>query len=117
MVRSADARAFIAAMAVLGIAELFSGGLHWQSNDLQRFICYLAIALTASILKVAVPGVTGTISVNFLFVLVGIVELSIPETLVIGCSATLMQCVWRPKTRPRMIQVLFNVANVAVAVS
>jgi len=117
MVRSAQARAFIAAMTVLGIADLLSGGLRWQSSDLQRFICYLAIALAASILKFAVPGVTGTISVNFLFVLVGIVELSISETLAIGCSATLMQCVWRTKTRPRFIQVLFNVATVAVAVS
>src|ERR1051326_7213238 len=117
MVRSVHARAFIAAMAILGIAELSSGGLQWQSSDLQRFICYLAISLTASILKVAVPGVTGTISVNFLFVLVGLVELSIPETLVIRCSATFMQCVWRSRSRPKMIQVLFNVANVAVAVS
>src|ERR1700690_1348440 len=103
MVRSANARAFISAISILGVAELISGGLQWQTSDFQRFLCYLAIALMASILKVAVPGVTGTISVNFLFVLVGIVELSIPETLVIGCSATLMQCVWRPKTRPPFV--------------
>src|SRR2546427_380840 len=55
MVRSTHARTFITAMAVLGVAEMLSGGLQWQSSDLQRFICYLAIALTASILKVAFP--------------------------------------------------------------
>jgi len=91
--------------------------MRWESTDLQRFVCYLFIALTASILKVSVPGVTGTISVNFLFVLVGIVELSVSETLVIGCMATLIQCVWRTKSRPSIMQVLFNVANVAIAIS
>src|SRR5579884_2221248 len=117
MVRSPHARAFIAAIAVLGIAGLMGGGMRWESTDLQRFVCYLFIALTASILKVSVPGVTGTISVNFLFVLVGIVELSVSETLVIGCMATLIQCVWRTKSRPSIMQVLFNVANVAIAIS
>ena len=34
-------------------------------------------------------------SVNFLFILLGVLELSLPETLVIGCTATLVQSVWQ----------------------
>ena len=34
------------------------------------------------------PGIDGTMSVNFLFILLGVMELSLPETLVIGCTAT-----------------------------
>ena len=53
-----------------------------------RFFCYLAVAVLASGLKVQLPGIDGTMSVNFLFILLGVLELSLPETLVIGCTAT-----------------------------
>ena len=61
---------------------------HWQSADLARFVCYVAVAVLASGLKVQLPGIDGTMSVNFLFILLGIMELSLPETLVIGCAAS-----------------------------
>jgi len=117
MVRAPHAKAFITAIAVLGLSEIFVGLLQWQTTDVERFACYLLIAITASILKVCVPGMSGSISVNFLFVLLGIVELSPTETLIIGCGATLIQCVWRPKVPVKAIQVLFNVTNVAISIS
>ena len=117
MARPSHAKAFIAAISILGIAELLAGSLQWHSSDLSRLFCYVALAVTASMLKVSLPGVTGTISVNFLFVLIGIVELSVPETLVLACVANLVQCVWRPKSRPTYTQLLFNVTSIAIAVS
>jgi len=48
-------------------------------------------------------------SVNFLFILLGVMELSLPETLVIGCAATLVQSVWQARSRPDPVKVLFNV--------
>lgn len=117
MVRFPHAKAFIWAIAILGTAEMLASSMQWQTGDIPRFICYLLIALAASILKVSLPGVSGTMSVNFLFVLVGIIELSAPETLIIACGSTLAQCLWRPKKRPTLVQILFNVANVAIAVA
>ena len=117
MATSSRAKAFIGAVAVLGAAEILAASLQWRTSDLERFFCYLLIAFTASVLKISVPGVSVTISVNFLFVLLGILELSIPETLIIGCGATLIQCLWRPKQRPSAVQVLFNFANVAIAIA
>src|SRR6202035_4437564 len=69
----------------------------------------------ASGCKVNLPGVTGTMSVNFLFILIGIVELRLPETMLIAWAATLFQCFWRSKSRPMPVQILFNVSNVAIA--
>ncbi|MGA2595598.1 MAG: HD domain-containing phosphohydrolase [Bryobacteraceae bacterium] len=117
MVRPSHAKAFIAAISILGIAELLAGSLQWHSSDLPRLFCYVALAVTASMLKVSLPGVTGTISINFLFVLIGIVELSVPETLFLACLANFIQCVWRPKSRPTLTQLLFNVTSIAIAVS
>lgn len=82
---------------------------HWQSTDPTRFVCYLAVAILASSLKVQLPGIDGTMSVNFLFILLGAMELSLPETMVIGCAATLVQSVWHARNRLDPVKVLFNV--------
>src|ERR1051326_4764439 len=57
----------------------------WQSDDISRFICYLTVAVVVSALKVNLPGFKGTMSVNFLFILIGISEMSLSETMVLGC--------------------------------
>jgi len=95
----------------MGVVVLGYALSHWQSHDLVRFACYLAVAMLASGLKVQLPGINGTMSVNFLFILLGVLELSLPETLVIGCAATLMQSVWQARNRLDPVKLLFNVAG------
>ncbi len=109
-------RAFIAAVVVSGIGILvYSLLLHeWGEHPL-RFSCYLVIALAASRLKVNLPGITGTMSVNFLFVLLGVLELGLSETLALGCAAVVVQCIGRD--RPVPVQVSFNVCSTALAVA
>lgn len=93
----------------MGLLVLCSAFYHWQSADLTRFLCYLIVAVLASGLKVQLPGIDGTMSVNFLFILLGVVELSLSETLAIGCAATLVQSVWQARKRLDPIKVVFNV--------
>src|SRR5208283_5734197 len=106
---SAKTKLFVGITASVGLAVLCSAVWHWQSADLARFLCYLAVAVLASGLKVQLPGIDGTMSVNFLFILLGVVELSLPETLVIGCTATLAQSVWQARNRLDPVKVVFNV--------
>jgi diguanylate cyclase (GGDEF)-like protein/putative nucleotidyltransferase with HDIG domain len=108
---SIQTKFFVGSTASLGVVVLGYALLHWQSQDLVRFACYLAVALLASGLKVQLPGIDGTMSVNFLFILLGVLELSLPETLVIGCTASLMQSVWQARKRLDPVKVLFNVAG------
>ncbi|HVI07600.1 MAG TPA: HD domain-containing phosphohydrolase [Candidatus Binatia bacterium] len=106
---STRTKLFVGSTASLGVAVLAHALLHWHSADLTRFICYLMVAVLASSLKVQLPGIDGTMSVNFLFILLGTMELTLPETLVIGCSATLVQSVWQTRNRLDPVKVLFNV--------
>src|SRR5260370_26975202 len=108
---SIQTKAFVGITASLGVVVLGFALLHWQSQDLMRFVCYLAVALLASGLKVQLPGIDGTMSVNFLFILLGVLELSLPETLLIGCTASLMQSVWQARKRLDPVDVVFNVAG------
>ncbi len=113
--RSIGARAFIAAMAASACVCFVAALFHWQSNDPVKFTCYLIAALLASSLKVVLPGVESTLSVNFLFTLMGILELGLPETLVIGLANTLGQSYWRPARQVKPVQLLFNLSQVTVS--
>src|SRR5271167_519407 len=110
---SLPAKLFIALMVLAGLATLLYGGIHQSSKNIAEFICYLGIAILASRLKVNLPGITGTLSVNFLFILVGILELSLTETLILGSVSMLAQCLY--PERPKAIQVTFNVCAAAVS--
>src|SRR5246127_3740951 len=114
-IRSIGVRAFIADMTLTGAGCLIFAFAHWQSSDPVKFTCYVIAALLASSLKVSLPGIEGTLSVNFLFTLLGILELSLPETLVIGLASTLAQFYWHPARRPKLVQLIFNLSQVTVS--
>jgi len=108
------AKVFIATMALAALGCFAFALAHWQSTDPVKFSCYLVVAILASSLKIKLPGVNGTMSVNFLFILLGVLELSFAETLVIGFAAVLVQCYWRPTKSPETIHVLFNLSQLPV---
>src|SRR5262249_37777274 len=116
---------FLGWPATLFILTQLAGGLpllpyallHWQSENALRYACFLGVALTASVFKVQLPGIQATMSANFLFILVGILDLSYSETLLMGCLGGLVQTLWQSKPRPRPIQVLFNFANLALSIT
>ena len=88
-----------------------------HAADELRFTAFLAAAAIASALKVRLPGVTGTASVSFLFVLAAIVNLSLPEALAVGALSMLVQSFWHARKRPRPVQLCFNLGSAAVAIS
>jgi hypothetical protein len=88
---------------------------HWRCDDPVRFATYLLLAALAGALKVRIPRMTGTYSLNFLFVLIGVVDLTLGETVMIAGSSMIVQSVWRPATRPALIQVIFNAAAVSLS--
>ena len=111
---------FITTTATVGMLVLAHSIWYWQSSDLTRFVCYLLIATLASGLKIQLPGIDGTMSVNFLFILLGVLEMSMSETLVIGCTASLAQCVWWARSKPDPAKLAFNVLSMmanAIAIS
>jgi len=113
-----NAKIYIALIITLGFA-LLAGCLVFRAEfpDLPRYFSYLLLAVLASTMKVRLPGITGTMSVNFLFVLIGIADFTLAETLTMGCLAILTQCLWRTKSTPGPVQVVFNVAALAVSIA
>ena len=79
------------------------------------YLVAVLLALLAATLKVHLPGITGTISVNFLFILIAIAVFTFAETVLLASAACIVQCLWRPRSRPRLVQVSFNVATLAIS--
>src|SRR5580658_10981265 len=110
---SAIAKLYISLVIIAGLATLLYAGIHQSSKNIAEFICYLGIAILASRLKVTLPGITGTLSVNFLFILVGVLELSFSETLILGAVSILAQTLF--PEHPNALQVTFNVCAGAIS--
>jgi diguanylate cyclase (GGDEF)-like protein/putative nucleotidyltransferase with HDIG domain len=109
----AGAQAFVISVIVAGTACLLQAAIRPSSRNIAEFICYLGITILASRLRVTLPGITGTLSVNFLFILVGIAELGYAEALTLGAVSMLAQSVF--PGRPTAIQLTFNICAGALS--
>ncbi|HET8550325.1 MAG TPA: ATP-binding protein [Bryobacteraceae bacterium] len=109
-------RIYVAAVIALGCAALALYLPALAITEKFRFGAYLTMAVIAAGMKVRLPGVSGTMSVLFLFLLIGIVELSVAETLLIAVVAALVQSFWRPERPPQTVKVIFSAAGLVISV-
>ncbi|HUJ20931.1 MAG TPA: ATP-binding protein [Bryobacteraceae bacterium] len=79
------------------------------------YLSILAPALVASLMKLTLPGVKGTLSVAYVFVLISITQFTLPETMVLALAVGLGQCLWKPKRGLRFIETSFTLASIACA--
>ncbi|MBI3684438.1 MAG: hypothetical protein HY235_29030 [Acidobacteria bacterium] len=107
--------AHVILVAIAGLIVLGAALAHWENHDPQLYASYVAMALVASVLKVKLPGLTGTVSGGFVFVLAAIASLSWHETVVLAGASALVQCLWKPKKRPTVVQAVFNVCCLSLS--
>jgi len=99
-----------------------SGGLgttlwslwHWSSADLRLFLTYVTLAGAAACWRLKIPGVTPVLSLHFLFVLLSVSQLSLPETMVIALAGALLQFFLFVRRMPAA-EFLFDLGVVALA--
>lgn len=108
-------RVFIASVIAAGSAVLLYGAARPSSKNIAAYICYLLVAVLASRLKVDLPEITDTMSVNFLFILLGVLELSFSETVALGCMAALVQSFDRDRRSP--LRLAFGLCASAVSIA
>ncbi len=110
---SAGATLYVSVITALGLVIFATSFLPWQSADLLRFICFLLITLLGSGLKVSLPSATGSLPVNTLFVLIAVIDLSLPEALLLGVASTLAQTTMARRT---LVHIVFQSGVTALAV-
>ena len=107
----------LVAVAVLGALAVMSRALvDWNHvHDYPKFIAYLLISIAATRFRVSLPRMTSSMSVNLPFILVALIELSLPEALVIAAVSTFVQCFWPESKKRNLVQVAFNVSVLVLA--
>ena len=105
--------AYIAFIVLLGSSLIFRSIYLWTSDNPWLYLGFAAATLLTSVMKVSLPGIKGTISVAYVFVLLSITRFSMSETIVLAVAACLTQCLWRPKKRVNIVETSFSVASVA----
>lgn len=106
---------FIAVVAAAGIYSVSYGMMHAGNWHPQEALTLFAIAVTAAQMKVKLPGLNGSMSVNLPFLLLAIVDLNLVEALLVACASTAAQCWPKDGSKPKSVQLLFNVSLMASA--
>jgi hypothetical protein len=116
MPKSFSARMFVALIAISGLLLLGDAVLNAQSMPTAKFLAFLVVACVAARLRIKLPGVTGTMSVNLPFILVAAAEMKPAEALAIGFISTFFQCLAAGK-KFKVMQVAFNCSTITLAVA
>src|ERR1700682_4570066 len=85
-----NAQIYIAGCTLVGATVFFLNAAQFRPRNIPLFLLYLLAAVCTSWLNLRIPITLGGFPTGFLLVLRGIVELSLPEVLFIGCMATLL---------------------------
>ena len=103
---------YIAAGVVGCVVNLW----HVQSNDPWRFLWYLICANVAA-LGIKMIGAQSLIPAGFLIMLLGVGDLSLPELLFIGCTATLLRDIRKVRGTSQLLPVLYGLASVTIGIA
>src|SRR5438552_19115180 len=104
----------VAIMTALAGAILAIAASRWDPENLGHFVLFFALAMVGSAMKIRLPGFKTAISINFVFILIGLAWFSFGETVLIGLGGALVQSLCKVQTRPKPVQVLFNAACLTV---
>jgi hypothetical protein len=117
MPKSFSARIFVALIVISGLMVLGDVVLHAKAMPTVRILAFLLAACLAARLKIKLPGLTGTMSVNLPFILVAVAEMNTAEALAVGFISTFVQCLPRGKQKLNLVQAAFNCSTITLAVA
>jgi len=115
MPKSLSARIYIALIIVSGFLLLGDAVLNAPSLPTPRFMVLLGLAVVAARLKVKLPGLTGTMSVNLPFILLAAALTGTAEALTVGLVSTFAQCLPHDKRKFKLAQLTFNCCAIILA--
>ena len=112
-----NAKIYIAGITLVGATVVFLNATQFRPQNIPLFLLYLAAAVCTSWLNLRIPINLGGFPTGFLLVLLAIVELSLPEVLFIGCTATVLSELRQSKFKIKFGELLFTMGSVATSIA
>ena len=110
-----SANAMIALMTAAGVACIGYGLSQANAWHAYESLALLGLSVACSRMKIKLPGMAGTMSVNLPFLLLAVSELNLIEALGVACATAAVQTFPKDWARPRPERLLFNMSTMAVA--
>ena len=112
----AKAKALVIAV-ILGCAALSGYAIVQGIPSVDaRFAVLLAMAVISARMKIRLPGIDSNMSMNLPFILLGLVQLTMPHAIVVGVLSTFVQCLPNSGQEMKLTQAAFNVCNMGNAI-
>ena len=108
---------YVAACTFLGAVVFVLYAPQFSSRNSSAFLIYLVSAVVVSLLNLRMTIGRAVLPAGLLLVLLGILELSLPEVLITGCAATLLQELRLARFRINYTELVYRVASVAVSIA
>jgi len=112
-----NARIYVIACTLAGVLVLLLNAPQVKPQNPMLFAIYLVAAVVVSLLDLGLPLNGAVLPAGLLLVMLGIVDLSLPEVLVLGCSASLLRDLRIAKFRMKFGDLMFRVASVAISIA
>jgi hypothetical protein len=94
------AKIYIAVITTLAVLTALDGIASWQpGTDVSNFLAFLMISILVSGLKLNLPFIDHSVSVNSLIILLGIIQLNLSQALALGCCSILAHYLGQGKKR------------------
>jgi diguanylate cyclase (GGDEF)-like protein/putative nucleotidyltransferase with HDIG domain len=115
---SQQARAFWLLIVISGFVLSAKVLTDWRPAlaEMPRLGLYVMAAVATSGLKVRLPGIESTLSMNFVFFIAGLIDLQLGSGILIAASGVLAQSFYRCRNRPQWRHAVFNLATIWLAV-
>jgi diguanylate cyclase (GGDEF)-like protein/putative nucleotidyltransferase with HDIG domain len=112
------ARVFFIAVDLAGFLAVALACRTWTPELPPRFVVYAILAVVCSRMNVLFPGVRGSLSFNYVVTMLALLELQLPEVLIVAVLGTAAQSYWHEKGRGRSLNpeyLCFNAAYISIA--
>lgn len=107
-------RIYIGAMQAVAAALLLNSFASWDRSENFRLVMYLVMTLGAANLKVKLPGITGTMSMTSVFLLISLPDLGLAQVMAVGMAGAGGTLLFRAKSR-NLAKLGFNLAASVVS--
>ncbi len=114
----ARAKAYWGLVVAAGLFWVVLALMHWplERKDAWKLAIYVLAAISCSGMKIRLPGIFGTLSMNYVVVIFALLDSGLGAGLLAGLVSTLSQCILHPSSRPLWFQVVFSVAGIPAPV-
>jgi diguanylate cyclase (GGDEF)-like protein/putative nucleotidyltransferase with HDIG domain len=90
--------------------------MEFHAADLRRLALYIFAAIVASGLKIRLPGLLVTLSMNYVVVIAALLSMNASAGIIVGFASAIGQCCIYAVRRPRWFQVVFSTSAMVLPI-